>query len=117
MEPMAKAPSPEEMQGALKMWGDWIGKFMATGEMVDGGDGLKETGKVVRGGGIVSDGPFMEAKEILGGYSIVQVPSYDRAVAIVHPAQDDDGNARRARVRARKCFQTVAVRQTKIEDD
>ena len=75
-------PSPEEMQGALKMWGDWIGKFMATGEIVDGGDGLLPTGKVVRPGGIVSDGPFMESKEILGGYSIVSVTDYDEAIEI-----------------------------------
>ncbi len=80
--PMPKAPSPEEMQAALKVWGDWIGKFMTSGEILDGGDGLKETGKVVRGAGVVTDGPFMEAKEILGGYSIVQVPGYDRAIAI-----------------------------------
>ena len=81
-QPMPKAPSPEEMQAALKMWGDWIGKFMASGEIIDGGDGLKETGKVVRGGGIVTDGPFMEAKEILGGYSIIQVADYGRAIEI-----------------------------------
>lgn len=83
-EPMTKAPSPEEMQSSLKMWGDWIAKFMATGEVVDGGDGLQETGKVVRGGGIVTDGPFMESKEILGGYSIINAVDFDRAVQITH---------------------------------
>jgi hypothetical protein len=57
---------------------------MGSKEIVDGGDGLKETGKVVKGGGIVTDGPLMEAKEILGGYSIIEAASYDRAVAIAH---------------------------------
>jgi hypothetical protein len=81
-QPMGRVPSPEEMQAELKSWGEWIGKFMATQEVVDGGDGLHETGKVVKAGGVVSDGPFLEAKEILGGYSIIQAASYDRAVQI-----------------------------------
>lgn len=75
-------PSPEEMQAALKLWGDWIGKFMSTGEIVDAGDGLLPAGKIVRPGGIVSDGPYMESKEIVGGYSILSVATEERAIEI-----------------------------------
>ena len=46
------------------------------------GDGLKPPGKVVRAGGAITDGPFMEAKEIVGGYSIVQADSVERAAQI-----------------------------------
>jgi hypothetical protein len=83
-EPMVHgaAPSPEEMQAVLAQWGVWIEKFMKTGNILDPGDGLKECGKVLRAGKPVTDGPFVEAKEILGGYSIVQADSYDHAVTI-----------------------------------
>lgn len=82
-EPMPVAPSPEQMQAALAEWGVWIEKFMKSGNIVDPGDGLKECGKVLRKAGTaVTDGPFVEAKEILGGYSVVQADSYDAAVAI-----------------------------------
>ena len=78
----AKPPSPEEIQAALKQWGDWIGKFAATGNVVDGGDGLQQTGKVVRPNGVISDGPFAESKEVLGGYSIIAADNYAHAVKI-----------------------------------
>lgn len=85
-EPMPKdlpAPSPEQMQAILAEWGVWIEKFMKTGNIVDPGDALKECGKVLRdGGAAVTDGPYAEAKEILGGYSIVQAESYDHALTI-----------------------------------
>lgn len=82
MDPNAAPPSPEEMQAALQHWGEWIGKFSATGNILDAGDGLKPAGKVVRGNGVVSDGPFAESKEILGGYSVVEAKDFDHAVTI-----------------------------------
>ena len=91
--PPTKMPSPEEMQVVLKNWMDWIGKYVASGQMVDGGDGLQHTGKVVKNG-VVSDGPFMEAKEIIGGYSIVSIENYDQAAAIALecPANHEGGS-------------------------
>ena len=81
-EPMKAPPSPAEMQAALAQWGSWIGKFAASGNMHDGGDGLKPEGKVVHAGGIVTDGPFIETKEVVAGYSIIKADSYDKAAAI-----------------------------------
>jgi len=78
----SEPPSAEEMQAVLAAWGTWIGKFSATGNILDAGDGLLGTGKQLRAGGVVSDGPFMESKEVLGGYSVIQADSYDHAVAI-----------------------------------
>jgi hypothetical protein len=75
-------PSPEEIQAALKQWGDWIGKFAKTGNILDGGDALQPTGKVVRPNSVVSDGPFAESKEVLGGYSVISADSYAHAVKI-----------------------------------
>jgi hypothetical protein len=73
-------PSPEEMQAFMVMWGEWFQKFGPS--IVDGGDGLKSSGKILKPGGIVTDGPFVEAKEVIGGYSVLQADDYDAAVAI-----------------------------------
>lgn len=87
-------PSPEQMQALMASWGAWIGKFMQTGQMVDPGDALQMSGKVLRANGVVTDGPFVEAKELLGGYSVIKVDTYEQAVAIAKecPAHRD-GNS------------------------
>lgn len=84
-------PSPEQMQDILARWGAWIEKFMKTGQMVDPGDALHPTGKVLQSTGVVTDGPFVEAKELLGGYSVIKVDTYEQAVAIAKecPAHQD----------------------------
>ncbi|MFO0845532.1 MAG: YciI family protein [Gemmataceae bacterium] len=79
-EQEAAPPSPEQMQAILAAWGQWIETVAKSGHLVDGGDGLLPTGKVVKAGGIVSDGPFIESKDVVGGYSILQADTYDKAV-------------------------------------
>jgi hypothetical protein len=75
----SKPPSPEEMQAMFATWTAWKNKFNQ--EIIDIGDGLKPGGAVYKSGA-VTDGPFIEAKEIMGGYSIVQAASLARAVEI-----------------------------------
>jgi len=72
-------PSPAEMQQMYAAWGGWKEKFKAN--VLDIGDGLKPGGKVLATGS-VTDGPFAEAKEIVGGFSIISADSYERAVAV-----------------------------------
>ena len=50
--------------------------------MLDPGDGLQPTGKVLGRDGVVTYGPFVEAKELLGGYSVLKADSFDQALAI-----------------------------------
>jgi hypothetical protein len=61
----------------------WYEKQSAAGTMPDGGAQLQgpETARTVRAGG-VTDGPFMETKEVLGGYSVLETDTYDQAVEI-----------------------------------
>lgn len=74
-------PSPEEMQQILAGWAAWKNKFDK--EVIDTGDGLKPDGAAaVYKAGTVTDGPFIEAKEIMGGYSIVAASSLARAIEI-----------------------------------
>jgi hypothetical protein len=72
-------PSPEQMQALAGQWYAWIQKFKSA--IVPGGDGLKHTGRVLKAG-LVTDGPYVEAKEIIVSFAIIQADNYDAAVAI-----------------------------------
>jgi hypothetical protein len=89
----AQPPSPEQMQAILGAWMTWIEKFRKSGQMVDAGDGLLPAGKVLHPGGVVTDGPYMESKEVLGGYSVLSVDTLDAALAIARecPAAHSGG--------------------------
>jgi hypothetical protein len=76
--------SPEEMQVVMQAWMDWIKGGMEAGWMVEGGDALKPQGKVVHPDSSITDGPFAESKELVGGYSMVEAESLDAAVALTH---------------------------------
>lgn len=77
--PADQQPSPEQMQEMMKTWHEWKAKFK--NNIIDLGDGLKPTGKVLKNG-VVSDGPFIESKEVMGGYSIVQAENYEHALEV-----------------------------------
>lgn len=74
--------SPEEMQQVFQQWMVWIQRAMEAGWMVEPGDALKEEGKVVRGDMVITDGPFAESKEFVGGYSVVEAANIDAATAL-----------------------------------
>jgi hypothetical protein len=74
--------TPEQMQEHMQKWGQWIGAAMAKGWMTSPGDALTQEGRVVNAKKIVTDGPFVESKEIVGGYSIVQADSLDAAAEL-----------------------------------
>lgn len=74
--------SPEEMQAHMQRWGKWMGELGEKGIFV-GGQPLAQEGKTVTGTKmVVSDGPFAEGKEIVGGYIICKAESLDQAVDI-----------------------------------
>lgn len=72
-------PSPEQMQAMFAKFNAWKEKFKDN--IVDWGDKLKSGGKIVSASS-VSDGPFVEAKEIIGGFMIVSADSWEHAVTI-----------------------------------
>lgn len=72
-------PSPEEMQALAAAWGAWMQKFSSA--ILPGGDGLKPNGRIVKAG-LVTDGPYVEAKEIVVSFAVIQADDYDAAVAI-----------------------------------
>lgn len=74
--------SPEQMQANTKKWMDWIGGVAAQNKLFDRGNRLSSSGKVVKPDNVVTDGPYSEIKESIGGYTIIKVGSYDEAVEI-----------------------------------
>lgn len=88
-DPNAGPPSPEEMQQIMTAWHAW---FAQVGDrLVDGGDWLLPQGLTVRDRDVVSDGPFIEGKEMVGGYSIVQTETIQQAAELAKtcPIFDD----------------------------
>ena len=79
-------PSPEEMQALQGAWYAWMQKYSSA---IVGGDGLKPSGRVVKTGGIVTDGPYVEAKEVIASFSMIQADNYDAAVAIARECPGD----------------------------
>lgn len=82
--------SPEEMQGRMGKWFAWNQKMQEAG-IVKGGDALHPGGKRVTGPDrIVTDGPFVESKEVVGGYYVVTAENYDEVVKIAQDYPDYD---------------------------
>jgi hypothetical protein len=71
--------TPDEIQQNMQKWGNWIREALQKGWMVDPGDALTQEGRVVNAKKVVTDGPFVESKECIGGYSIVEAATIDAA--------------------------------------
>nr|WP_068887336.1 YciI family protein [Pedobacter panaciterrae] len=71
--------SPEEMQAETKRWMDWIGGIAAQNKLVDRGNRLADDGNTVKPGNVITDGPYMEIKESIGGYTLVRAESLEDA--------------------------------------
>jgi hypothetical protein len=85
MEPEERAKNPE-MQAAYEGIDKWFEEYGRTGKIV-GGHELKgpHTATTVRfkdGKPMVVDGPFIEAKEVIGGYAELEVADLDEALEI-----------------------------------
>ena len=82
---VAKQISPEEMQSHMQSWTNWMKSLADKGQFVDGLP-LASEGKCVRNGGeVISDGPYPEGKELVGGYLIINAENLDEAVEISKP--------------------------------
>ncbi|HEY2720515.1 MAG TPA: YciI family protein [Chitinophagaceae bacterium] len=75
-----KIASPEQIQIWMKQTMDWIGGIAAQNKY-SGGHGLPfDDAKVVGHKGVVTNGPFGDIKETIGGYIVVKADSIDEAV-------------------------------------
>lgn len=74
--------TPEELQANTKRWMDWIGSIAAQNKLTDRGNRLDPSGKVIKSDNIVTNGPYAEIKETIGGYSIIKADSYEAAIEL-----------------------------------
>ena len=72
-------PSSAAMQEMRVAFNAWREKFKAN--LVDMGGRLKPGGRILTASG-VTDGPFTEAKETIGGFMVIAAENYDRALDI-----------------------------------
>lgn len=78
----AVQPSPEQLQAIMKPWQEWMMSLNAQDILVDAGNRLTGEGRVVKGEKLVTDGPYVETKEAVGGYLVVKAKSIDEAAEL-----------------------------------
>lgn len=77
--------SPEDMQGIIQRYIDWRTKAAANGRRVEGHKLRDGEGRLLRGtvgAPTMTDGPYAEAKEIIGGLFLIDARNYDEAVTL-----------------------------------
>ena len=84
-ERQAAMGTPEQAQKNMQRWMAWMKELDAKGHLKDRGQPLEQSGKLVRGPQkTVTDGPFAETKDVIGGFSIVEARDIDEAVNLSH---------------------------------
>ncbi len=75
--------SPERAQQMMQKWMAWLKDLSQKGHVKDQGQPLERSGKLVKGSQkTVTDGPFAEAKDVVGGYTLIQARDLDQAVEL-----------------------------------
>jgi hypothetical protein len=88
--------SPERAQQMMQKWMTWMKELGAKGHIKDQGHPLERTGKLVHGKQkTVTDGPFAEAKDVVGGYTLIEARDLDQAAELSKgcPIFEVDGGA------------------------
>ena len=108
-----KGLSPEQLQKVVSDWAAWFERLTQQGKAISGHP-LQNEGKIVSGkqGRTVSDGPFAESKEAIGGYFYLQVADMNEAVKI---AQECPGLPYGAIVEVRPVAEMCSVGQRALE--
>ena len=75
-------PSPEELQQHLKQWQNWFGGLAAQDKLARPLQKWDGQGKVVSKAKGITNGPFVEIKESIGGLIIIKAKDYDEAAEI-----------------------------------
>ncbi|HEU4901329.1 MAG TPA: YciI family protein [Flavisolibacter sp.] len=98
-----KIASPEQIETWMKQTMDWIGGIAAQNKFVSGTGLPFDNARVVKHKGIVTNGPFGDIKETIGGFIIVKAETLDEAVEFAKdsPVLQGEGNSVEVRKIAR----------------
>ena len=82
-EHRAAMGSPKQAEVTMKKWIAWIKELGEKGQLLNPGQPLERVGKVVKGRQkLVTDGPYAESKDIVGGFMLVQARDLAHAAEI-----------------------------------
>lgn len=74
--------SPEQMQSILQQWRDWMMSIAEQDKMANPGNRLSFEGAVLKPNNVITDGPYVEIKEIISGYTIIKADTLADAIEI-----------------------------------
>jgi hypothetical protein len=78
-----RANSPQDAQQVMQKWMSWFAELDRTGHLKDRGQPLDGAGKVVAGKQkTVTDGPFAETKDLVGGFSLIEAADLSAAAEL-----------------------------------
>jgi hypothetical protein len=85
---------PEQIQALMAKFGQWMSQMQSCGQ-VRGVGRLEDDGRRLsrKHGQIMTDGPYVEAKEIIGGYFLISAPDLNQALDIAKqcPILENEG--------------------------
>ena len=87
--------TPERVQQTMQAWLAWIRELESKGHLKNRGQPLERTGKVVRGRKkLVTDGPYVEAKDLVLGFITVDAQDLAQATKLAEgcPMLEGDGS-------------------------
>lgn len=82
-----KTASPQDMQENMQQWFAWVNDLKQKG-IYAAGEALTPEGKTVHKQNVVTDGPFAESKEIVGGFFVVKANSLEEALEFAKGCPD-----------------------------
>jgi hypothetical protein len=75
--------TPEQAEQSMRRWMAWMHELESKGHLKERGQPLDRSGKVVRGAQrTVTDGPFIEVKDMVAGFIVVRARDVDEAAAL-----------------------------------
>jgi hypothetical protein len=78
-----RADSPEQAEREMQKWVAWMQDLAQKGHLKERGQPLEREGKVVKGKQkIVTDGPYAESKDLVGGYTLIEAKDLSQAAEL-----------------------------------
>ena len=74
--------SPQDAQQVMQQWMTWLQDLAKSGHIKDQGQPLEPTGKVVNGKKAVTDGPYAESKDLVGGFTLILASDINQAAEL-----------------------------------
>lgn len=79
-------PSPEELQAHLSRWRDWLRSLESADKLARPPQPWEANGRVLKHDKSVTDGPYAEIKESIGGFIVIKAADYEEALEIAKGA-------------------------------